>query len=170
MAKKSAARRRASRPAAKKTSARKKATRKSAAKKSVAKKPAARKRSAPLRDVRGATVRRDVGGVRLEAGNAGEGRVKRMVYPVGYRWSRDTKPVVATDYCMHAHVGFLVQGRIDVVYSDGCVETFQAPQVVAVAPGHDGHVVGNEAAVLIEFDFEGDTINRLGMPDAHRHD
>jgi hypothetical protein len=23
--------------------------------------------------------------------------------------------------------------------------------------------------VLIEFDFEGDTIRRLGMPDAHRH-
>jgi hypothetical protein len=42
--------------------------------------------------------------------------------------------------------------------------------VVAVAPGHDGHVVGDEPAVLIEFDFEGDTINRFGMPDAHRHD
>ena len=25
------------------------------------------------------------------------------------------------------------------------------------------------AAVLIEFDFERDTIERLGMPDAHRH-
>jgi len=23
--------------------------------------------------------------------------------------------------------------------------------------------------VLIEFDFEGDTVNRLGMPAAHRH-
>jgi hypothetical protein len=23
--------------------------------------------------------------------------------------------------------------------------------------------------VLIEFDFEGDTIRRLGMPDGHRH-
>ncbi len=81
-----------------------------------------------------------------------------------------TKPFVDTDYCMHAHVGFLVQGRIDVVYADGCVESYQAPQVVAVAPGHDGHVVGSEPAVLIEFDFEGDTVNRFGMPDAHRHD
>jgi hypothetical protein len=71
---------------------------------------------------------------------------------------------------MHAHVGFLVQGRIDVIYADGCVEVFEAPQVVAVAPGHDGHVVGREPAVLIEFDFEGDTINRFGMPDAHRHE
>ena len=93
-----------------------------------------------------------------------------MVYPAGYKWSIHTKPHVGTDYCMHAHVGFLVQGRIDVTYEDGCVEVYQAPQVVAVAPGHDGRVVGKEPAVLIEFDFEGDTINRLGMPEAHRHE
>jgi len=30
-------------------------------------------------------------------------------------------------------------------------------------------VVGKEPVVLIEFDFEGDTVQRLGMPDAHRH-
>jgi len=23
--------------------------------------------------------------------------------------------------------------------------------------------------VMIEFDFEGDTVSRLGMPDSHRH-
>ena len=44
-----------------------------------------------------------------------------------------------------------------------------APQIVAIEPGHDGWVVGKEPVVLIEFDFEGDTISKLGMPDAHRH-
>ena len=178
MAKKNAARRRAGKPAARKSAAPKAPARKSAAKKSAGGKRSLRAKSTggkaarrtPVKDVRNATVRRDIGGVRLEAGPAGDGRVKRMVYPVGYRWSHHTKPFVDTDYCMHAHVGFLVQGRIDVVYADGCVESYQAPQVVAVAPGHDGHVVGSEPAVLIEFDFEGDTVNRLGMPDAHRHD
>ena len=29
--------------------------------------------------------------------------------------------------------------------------------------------VGKQPVVLIEYDFEGDTISRLGMPDAHRH-
>ena len=43
-------------------------------------------------------------------------------------------------------------------------------QPFGVEPGHDGWVVGNEPAVLVEFDFEGDTIRRLGMPEAHRHD
>ena len=93
-----------------------------------------------------------------------------MVYPAGYSWSTHTQPFVGTDYCMHAHVGFLTQGRIDVEYPDGCVEIYQAPAIVAVAPGHHGHVVGSEPAVLIEFDFESDTISRFGMPDAHRHD
>ena len=131
-------------------------------------KPSAR--AVAIKDVGGAEVRRDIGGVRLEAGRAGTGRIKRMIYPAGYKWSTDTKPFVDTDYCMHAHVGFLVQGRIDVVYPDGCVEVFEAPHIVAVTPGHDGHVVGNEPAVLIEFDFESDTISKFGMPDAHRHD
>jgi hypothetical protein len=30
-------------------------------------------------------------------------------------------------------------------------------------------VVGGEAAVLIEFDFEGETASRLGMPPTHCH-
>ena len=118
--------------------------------------------------VRGAE-RRDVGRVRLEVGRAGAARVKRMVYPVGFRWSVDMKPLVGTELCMHAHVGFLVQGEIHVEYPDGCVVEHKAPQIVAIDPGHDGWVVGNDPVVLIEFDFERDTIRRLGMPDAHRH-
>jgi hypothetical protein len=30
-------------------------------------------------------------------------------------------------------------------------------------------VVGRTPVVMIEFDFEGDTINRLGMPAVHKH-
>jgi hypothetical protein len=120
------------------------------------------------RAMRGAE-RREVGGVRLEVVRAGAARVKRMVYPAGFRWSVDMKPIVGTDLCMHAHVGFLARGEIHIEYADGCVVEHKAPQIVAIEPGHDGWVVGKEPVVLIEFDFEGDTIGRLGMPDAHRH-
>jgi hypothetical protein len=113
--------------------------------------------------------RRQLGHVQLEIGRAGAARVKRMIYPAGFRWSVDMKPIVGTDLCMHAHVGFLAHGSIHVEYSDGCKAEFDAPQVVAIEPGHDGWVMGKEPAVLIEFDFENDTINRLGMPAAHRH-
>ena len=118
--------------------------------------------------VKGAELR-EIGHVRLEVGRAGAARVKRMVYPVGFRWSVDMRPIVGTDLCMHAHVGFLVSGEIHIEYADGCVVEHKAPQIVAIDPGHDGWVVGRQPVVLIEFDFEGDTVRRLGMPETHRH-
>jgi hypothetical protein len=121
-----------------------------------------------LAKVKGAE-RRNIGHVQLEVGRAGAARVKRMVYPVGFRWSVDMKPIVGTDLCMHAHVGFLARGEIHIEYADGCVVEHKAPQIMAIEPGHDGWVVGNEPVVVIEFDFEGDTVQRLGMPAAHRH-
>jgi hypothetical protein len=138
-----------------------------------AKKPAkkAARRAAPdalLAPIKGATAR-VIGGVKLEVVSAGAARVKRMVYPPGFRWSQAMKPVVGTERCMHAHVGFLARGEIHIEYADGCVVEFKAPQVVAIDPGHDGWVVGREPVVLIEFDFEGDTISKLGMPAEHQH-
>jgi len=158
----------------------------------MSKKKAMRKKARPRREVRGRTTkksakrppapasdpllakvkgaeRREIGHVKLEVGRAGAARVKRMIYPPGFRWSRDMKPVVGTELCMHAHVGFLARGEIHIEYADGCIVEHKAPQIVAIEPGHDGWVVGGEPVVLIEFDFEGDTINRLGMPAAHRH-
>jgi hypothetical protein len=130
--------------------------------------PVTAPRERALAPVRGAD-RREVGGVRLEIGRAGAGRVKRLVYPAGFRWSTHMKPIVGTELCMHAHVGFLAQGQIHVQYANGYVVEFKAPQVVAIEPGHDGWVVGRAPAVLIEFDFEGETARMVGMPEAHRH-
>jgi len=154
--------------------AKKKPARKTVKKSSA---PARRPKRAPRRPkavdplfapVKGAE-RRGVGHVRLEVGRAGAARVKRMIYPPGFRWSVDMKPSVGTDLCMHAHVGFLASGEIHIEYSDGCVVEHKAPQIVSIEPGHDGWVVGKKPVVLIEFDFEKDTVSRLGMPDAHRH-
>jgi hypothetical protein len=112
---------------------------------------------------------REIGGVRLEVVRSGDCRVKRMIYPVGFQWSKNMKSVVGTKLCMHAHVGFLVRGHVQIQYPDGCKQDFVAPQVMSIDPGHDGAVIGNEPAVVIEFDFESDTINRLGMPQEHKH-
>jgi hypothetical protein len=113
--------------------------------------------------------RREVGGVSLEVARAGSARVKRLVYEPGFRWSTHMKPHVKTDLCMHAHVGFIVQGRIHIQYADGCTLEFAAPQVVAIEPGHDGWVVGDEPAIMIEVDFEGETAERFGMAKPHGH-
>jgi hypothetical protein len=115
-----------------------------------------------LGPIKGAT-HREVGGVHVDVVPTGAARVKRIVYPVGFRWSKNMKDVVGTALCMHAHVGFLAAGRISIQYADGVQEDYVAPQVVAIAPGHDGWVVGEEPAVLIEFDFEGETVERLNL-------
>jgi len=112
---------------------------------------------------------REVAGVQLDIAPAGEARVKRVIYPPGFRWSTHMKPIAGTDLCMHAHVGFLARGQVHVQYKDGCTLEFAAPQVVVIEPEHDAWVVGDEPAVVIEFDFERDTVERTGMPDAHRH-
>jgi hypothetical protein len=113
--------------------------------------------------------RRELGGVQVDSVRTGDARVKRIIYQPGFRWSTHMKPVTNTDHCMHAHVGFLVRGQIHVEYPDGCVHEFAAPAAVAIEPGHDGWVVGDEAAILIEIDFESETIKRLGMAESHRH-
>ena len=43
-------------------------------------------------------------------------------------------------------------------------------RVLSVAPGHDTWVMGDEVCVFIEFDFERDTVQRLGLPEKHCHD
>ncbi|HEV2199562.1 MAG TPA: hypothetical protein VGR73_07060 [Bryobacteraceae bacterium] len=121
-----------------------------------------------LATIRGAE-HRTVGGVEMDVVRAGAGRVKRSIYPPGFRWSTHMKPLVASDFCQHAHVGFLAHGQIHIQYSDGCVIEMTAPQAVTIEPGHDGWVVGDEPAVMIEFDFEGETASRFGIADAHRH-
>jgi hypothetical protein len=112
---------------------------------------------------------RTVAGVQLDVVQAGSGRVKRVIYPPGFRWSSHMKPIVGSEYCQHAHVGFLVHGQIHIEYADGCKVEMAAPQAMVIEPGHDGWVVGEEPAVVIEFDFQGETASRFGMPESHRH-
>lgn len=111
----------------------------------------------------------EVGGCTVDVVRAGRARVKRAVYPAGFRWTEDMRPVVGTDLCRHAHVGFLVEGRIDGEYADGCAFSFEAPAAVVIEPGHDAWVVGDADAVLVEVDFEGETVERFGLPAEHGH-
>jgi hypothetical protein len=106
---------------------------------------------------------RQLNGVQVDVVPAGSGRIKRVIYQPGFRWSTHMKSTVATDLCMHAHVGFIARGRIGVRYGDGSAQEFVAPQVVAIEPGHEGWVVGDEPAVLIEVDFLGETAATFGM-------
>ena len=111
---------------------------------------------------------RKLNGVQVDVGPAGSGRIKRVIYQPGFRWSTHMKGTTGTDLCMHAHVGFIARGQIAVRYRNGATVEFTAPQIVAIEPGHEGWVVGDEPAVLIEVDFMNDTASKFGMSDRGR--
>jgi hypothetical protein len=122
-----------------------------------------------LEDPIDGAIQTTIGGVVVDEVPAGRARVKRVVYPPGWRWSVDMSPVTGTDRCQHAHVGFVVQGALAVEYEDGCKVEFYAPAPVVVEPGHDGWVIGDGSAVLIQVDCDADTVERLGLLGEHRH-
>jgi hypothetical protein len=125
--------------------------------------------SDPLLGDMPAEISREIAGMRLDIVRAGAARIKRAIFPPGFRWSTHMKPVAGTELCMHAHAAFLARGEVHFEFADGCVRHYRAPQPIVVEPGHDAWVVGEEPAVLIEFDFERDTLERLGLPPEHRH-
>jgi hypothetical protein len=113
--------------------------------------------------------RTEVGGVVVDEVPVGASRVKRVVYPPGWVWEEAMAPVVGTQWCEHAHVGFAVQGTMELEYRDGCRAEIVAPAVVAVEPGHRGRVVGDEAVVLVQVDCGPATVERLGLEGITHH-
>jgi hypothetical protein len=108
-------------------------------------------------------IRQDFAGMQIDVTQVGDARIKRLVYHPGGRWSEHVKPLVGTDWCEHAHVGFLARGHFCGEYPDGSGFDYVAPCVIAVHPGHDSWVEGDEPVVLIQIDFEKDTVERFGL-------
>ena len=113
--------------------------------------------------------RSDVGGLSVDEIAAGEARIKRVVYPPGWRWRTHMQPVSGTEWCNHAHVSFVAQGSMEIAYADGCTVRFDAPAFAVVEPGHDGWVVGDETVVVVQVDHGPDTVARFGLAGEHRH-
>jgi hypothetical protein len=113
--------------------------------------------------------RTEIGGLVVDEVAAGRGRIKRVIYPPGWRFTTHMAPVTGGRLCTHAHVGMLVQGSMVVEYEDGCRDVQVAPAAVVVAPGHDSWVEGDQPAILIQYDCGPDTVATLDLPAEHRH-
>jgi hypothetical protein len=88
--------------------------------------------------------------------NVGGRVVGRGTFEPGWRWSDNVKPIAKTDSCEVSHLGYCVSGRMRVQMDDGSEGEIGPGQVVAIPPGHDAEVVGNEPCVLIDFGEFGD--------------
>ena len=82
--------------------------------------------------------------------------VGRFTFEPGWRWSECIKPVVGTDSCQAAHLGYAVSGRIHIEHEDGTTAEISPGDAYVITPGHDAWVVGDEQFVGIEFKSAGE--------------
>ena len=87
----------------------------------------------------------------VELVNLGGGQIGRYTFQPGWRWSECIKPVVGTESCQLEHIGYVVSGRLRASHEDGSEGEVGPGDVYRILPGHDGWVVGEEPAVLVEF-------------------
>ena len=73
--------------------------------------------------------------------------VGREVVAPGWRWSKDTRPVVGGEWCEAHHVGLTLSGRWGVVTKDGRTLEFRPGDVFDVPAGHDSWTIGEEPCV-----------------------
>lgn len=77
--------------------------------------------------------------------------VGRGQFEPGWRWSTNVKPIVGTDSCQASHLGYCIEGRMRVTMDDGTEQEIGPGEFIAIAPGHDAEVVGDEKVVFLDF-------------------
>jgi hypothetical protein len=92
--------------------------------------------------------------------NVGGQTIGRGTFEPGWRWSTNVKPIAGTDSCQVSHLGYVMSGRMRVFMDDGTEGEAGPGDVVAIPPGHDAEVVGDEACVMLDFGQFGDYAKR----------
>jgi hypothetical protein len=73
------------------------------------------------------------------------------VFEPGWRWSNDVRPMAGSDLCQVFHVGYMLEGRLHVEYADGSTLDTSEGDLVAIPPGHDAWVVGDQHVRLLDW-------------------
>lgn len=84
----------------------------------------------------------------------------------GWRWSRDIRPLVGTEWCEARHVGVCLEGTVCFELRDGTRFEVGPNDVYDIPPGHDAWVVGDQRTVSIDWSgLESWTGFRAGLHD-----
>jgi hypothetical protein len=100
---------------------------------------------------------------RLELINIGGATVGRAVFEPGWKWSTSVQPLVKTRSCEAPHFQYHVAGVLRILMDDGTEFDCRPGDVSLLPSGHDAWVVGNEPAVVV--DFQG----MIDYAKAHTH-
>jgi quercetin dioxygenase-like cupin family protein len=105
-------------------------------------------------------VRPFEGNGRADVVNLGGHVVGRATFEPGWRWSQNVKPIAGTESCQVSHLGYVLSGAMKTIMDDGTEMEMNAGDVVAIPPGHDAEVLGDEACVVLDFGEFGEYAKR----------
>ncbi|MFZ5557803.1 MAG: cupin domain-containing protein [Pseudomonadota bacterium] len=88
---------------------------------------------------------------RLELLNVGGVTVGRAVFEPGWRWSTSVQPIAQTKSCEAPHFQYHVSGTLMILMDDGTQLECRPGDVSLLPSGHDAWVVGDEPAVVVDF-------------------
>jgi hypothetical protein len=100
---------------------------------------------------------------RVELIMIGGATLGRAVFEPGWKWSTSVQPLAKTRSCEAPHFQYHVSGVLRILMDDGTEFDCRAGDVSLLPSGHDAWVLGNEPAVVV--DFQG----MIDYAKAHSH-
>jgi hypothetical protein len=88
---------------------------------------------------------------RLELIKIGGATVGRAIFQPGWRWASSVQPLAKTKSCEAPHFQYHVSGILMVKMDDGTELECRPGDVSLLPSGHDAWVVGDEPAVVVDF-------------------
>ena len=88
---------------------------------------------------------------RLELIKIGGATVGRAILQPGWRWANSVQPLAKTKSCEASHFQYHVSGVLMVRMDDGTEIECHPGGVSFLPSGHDAWVVGDEPAVIVDF-------------------
>ena len=88
---------------------------------------------------------------RLELIKVGGAPIGRGIFEPGWRWSTSVQPIAKTHSCEAPHFQYHVSGIIRVRMDDGSEFDCKPGDISLLPPGHDAWTVGDEPAVVVDF-------------------
>lgn len=99
---------------------------------------------------------------RLELVTIGGATIGRAIFEPGWRWATSVQPIAKTKSCEAPHFQYHVSGVLRARMDDGTELEFRPGDVSLLPSGHDGWVVGDEPAVVVDFQGMVDYARSLG--------
>ena len=105
---------------------------------------------------------------RVELVKIGGVTIGRAVFEPGWKWSTSLKSAANTNSCEAPHFQYHVSGTLKIVMDDGTTRECKAGDVSLLPSGHDAWVVGNEPAVVVDFQGMADYAKPPSQPTSSR--